>query len=255
MGHFHPGGSLSLPAGVRSARTARVLRDGGLSPISRRAENRLAAPTPSTTMTEPIPISAIEHWSYCPRQCALIYLESVWDENLFTLRGSSAHERVDEPEVRFERGKRIERALPVWSEELGITGRCDVVEFDPEGNPYPVEFKSGRERPHPHAELQLCAQALCLESITGKPVPEGALFFLASRARVAVPFTPELRARTREAISAIQHLLEQARNPPPVDDARCRDCSLAEACKPDALTKLATHPTDLFTPLPESNNL
>src|SRR5438552_3319316 len=114
----------------------------------------------------PIMISALEHYSYCPRQCALIHQEQTFSENLYTLRGRAVHEQVDEPEAVVEKGVRVERALPLWSNRLGLVGKADVVEFRGE-TPYPVEYKHGPPREKEHDELQLCAQALCLEEMTG----------------------------------------------------------------------------------------
>src|ERR671921_686889 len=115
-------------------------------------------------------ISALEHYSYCPRQCALIHVERVFDENVFTLRGRRAHERADAPNTTGENGVRIERALPLWSDELGLNGRADVVEFPADGGIVPVEYKHGPRRERKHDDLQLCAQALCLEEMLGARV-------------------------------------------------------------------------------------
>ncbi|WP_234554066.1 CRISPR-associated protein Cas4 [Thermus caliditerrae] len=180
---------------------------------------------------EPIPISALQHYVYCPRQCALIHVEGVWEENLFTLRGRRAHEGVDVPEGMVREGVRVEYALPLFSERLGLVGRADVVEFHG-GAPYPVEHKVGPRRARLADEVQLCAQALCLEEMLGVEVPRGALFYRASRRRREVRFTPELRALVERTAVEVRALLESARLPPPVHDARCRDCSLVDACMP-----------------------
>ena len=119
------------------------------------------------TEEEFVMISALEHWSYCPRQCALIHVEQTFDENLYTLRGRAVHKRVDEPVVEEQAGVRIERALPLWSKALGLIGKADVVEFHGE-TVYPVEYKHGPHREQEHDDLQLCAQALCLEEMTGR---------------------------------------------------------------------------------------
>lgn len=180
---------------------------------------------------EPIPISALQHYVYCPRQCALIHVEGVWEENLFTLRGRRAHEGVDVPEGMVREGVRVEYALPLFSERLGLVGRADVVEFHG-GAPYPVEHKVGPRRARLADEVQLCAQALCLEEMLGVEVPRGALFYRASRRRREVRFTPELRALVERTVVEVRALLESARLPPPVHDTRCRDCSLVDACMP-----------------------
>ncbi|NCS75684.1 MAG: CRISPR-associated protein Cas4, partial [Gallionella sp.] len=112
---------------------------------------------------DPIMLSALQHWGYCPRQCALIHLEQAFDENVHTMRGNAAHARVDEPGFESFEGVRSERALPVWSDRLGLVGKCDVVEFHPNGKIYPVEYKHGRKKLQVHDDLQLAAQAICLE--------------------------------------------------------------------------------------------
>jgi CRISPR-associated exonuclease Cas4 len=141
---------------------------------------------------EPIMISALEH-SYCPRQCALIHVEQAFDENVFTMRGHAAHDRVDEPGHEQTAAFRIERALPVWSERLGVIGRCDVVEFDADGTPYPVEYKHGPRRSRIHDDLQLAAQAMCLEEMSGKSVKRGAIHHVTSRRRREVVVSANLR--------------------------------------------------------------
>jgi CRISPR-associated exonuclease Cas4 len=119
---------------------------------------------------EPVLVSMLEHFSYCPRQFALIHLEQVFDENVFTLKGKEGHERVDEPQSGEIHGVRFERALPLFSRKLGLTGKADLIEF-PDGIPYPVEYKHGSRGGRAHAEIQLCAQALCLEEMFGVAIP------------------------------------------------------------------------------------
>ena len=118
--------------------------------------------------SEPIPISALEHFSYCPRQYALIHREQTYDENVFTLRGSIAHERVDEGAASAQDGVRVERAVALWSEELGLIGKADAVEFHGD-TPFPVEYKVGRRRPDRHADTQVCAQGHVLGGDAGHP--------------------------------------------------------------------------------------
>ena len=110
-----------------------------------------------------IPLSALQHYSYCPRQCALIHQEQTFTENVFTLRGQRVHERVDEPDTRSEKGVRIEQALPLYCDRLGLSGKADIVEFLPDGTPRPVEYKHGPRRQKEHDDIQVAAQALCLE--------------------------------------------------------------------------------------------
>lgn len=197
---------------------------------------------------ERIPISALQHFVYCPRQCALIHLEQVWEENVFTLRGRRAHQGLDIPEGMIREGVRAEYAVPLWSDTLGLTGRADVVEF-PDGVPYPVEHKVGPRRASRADEVQLCAQALCLEEMLGVAVPRGALFYRASRRRREVHFTPELRQFVYEVVESVRALLSQTSLPPPVADERCPDCSLIEICQPYAPAALA----ELVAPLREED--
>ena len=179
-------------------------------------------------------ISALEHWAYCERQCALIHLEQTFDENIFTLRGRMLHERADEPGAAIEDGVRVERGLPLWSKRLGLTGRADVIEFHGE-TPYPVEYKHGRKRRRIAAELQLCSQAMCLDEMLGIPVPKGAIFHQGSRRRTEIVFTPELRRQVEDAVNEIRGMLASGQVPPPVNDARCDECSLKDSCMPAAV--------------------
>lgn len=181
-------------------------------------------------------ISALEHFSYCPRQCALIHVENVYDENLYTLRGNRAHERVhDEVESETQEGVRIERGMPLFSERLGLVGRSDVVEFGPGDAPLPVEYKVGPRRENRHDDLQLCAQGLCLEEMFGREVRSGAVFHHSSRRRREVEFTEELREATERTVGRVREMVLASRVPPPVADARCPKCSLLDACLPFAL--------------------
>jgi CRISPR-associated exonuclease Cas4 len=198
-----------------------------------------------------VPISALEHYAYCPRQCALIHVEQTYDENIFTLRGNALHERVDTPGGETSDGLRKERALPVWSRRHGLTGKVDLVEY-PGGTPYPVDYKNGPRRAKRPDELQLCAYALCLEEMTGLPVPRGAIYHGGSKRRREVAFDDALRAETVATLAAVRQTLSASRLPPPVSDERCRHCSLKEACLPE-LPRLASKIDgllgDLFEPV------
>lgn len=187
-----------------------------------------------------VPISAIEHFSYCPRQCALIHIEQTFEENVYTIRGQLAHQRVDGGGSENRPGVSVRRGLPLWSERLGLRGRADVVEFAVGEPPFPVEYKVGRRRP-PHADLQLCAQALCLEEMLGTSVPAGAIYSHAERRRHTLSFTNELRSQTMALIGEIRTQLRQQLLPPAVDDARCPPCSLVHDCLP----QVSAHPARL----------
>ena len=188
---------------------------------------------------DPIPVSALQHWCYCPRQCALIHVEQVFEENLFTQRGQALHKRVDDPGFEWRDGLRVERALPLFCDRLGLIGKADVVEFLPDGTPYPVEYKHGSR--HKRADiaacddLQLAAQALCLEEMFGKPVPEGALYYASSRRRRTVAVDAALRAKAGQAVDAVRRLLAASVLPRPLNNERCRACSLRDLCQPAAL--------------------
>jgi len=184
-----------------------------------------------------VPISALEHFSYCPRQCALIHVEQTYEENVFTVRGTLAHERVDTGDDTPARGVPVARGIPIWSHRLGLFGKADLVELRPEG-PYPVEYKVGR-REGLHPDLQLCAQALCLEEMLGTPVRRGAIFYRAVRRRHEIVFEEGLRRRTLLAIEAVRAMLRAGSLPAAPNDARCKHCSLRDACLPQVVAEPA----------------
>ncbi len=193
-----------------------------------------------------ISLSSLSQFAYCPRRCALINLESIWEDNEYTAKGTRLHERADEPTVELLEGVRIERALPLYSDELELVGRADVVEFLSDQTPFPVEYKSGKRKKSQDPEtanlerlcddIQLCAQALCLEEMLKVRVPRGAIFHIASKRRRDVEFSPALRNRTLEVIQAVRFQLETGVTPEPVNDQRCTHCSLNSACMPAVRT-------------------
>lgn len=180
---------------------------------------------------DPIMLSALEHYAYCPRQCALIHVEQAWSENLYTMRGRDVHERVDEISAHDLGGVRFERALPIWCRRLNLTGRADLVEFH-DDVPYPVEYKSGSQRRGAPETLQLCAQAICLEEMFSLSVDKGALYWHGSRERREVVFTDAMRAEVARVAAAVHEMVEKRFVPPPVNDKRCEGCSLKESCLP-----------------------
>jgi CRISPR-associated exonuclease Cas4 len=194
---------------------------------------------PDDELDNAIAISALQHYSYCPRQCALIHAEQAWDENVYTLRGRAVHEQVDTPESRAEGEVRVERDLPLYSRRLGLVGRADVVEFLPDGTPFPVEYKHGPRRARQHDDLQVVAQAMCLEEMLGRPVLRGAIFHHSSRRRREVVITAALRATVEEMIPKIRAMLASGRLPPPVADERCKECSLLDLCQPNMIAGAA----------------
>lgn len=184
---------------------------------------------------DPIFLSALEHYSYCPRQCALIHQEQSFAENLHTARGNAVHALVDMEGYALRAGVRIERALPLHSMRLGLIGKADIVEFLPDGTPYPIEYKHGPKRQKTHDDLQLTAQAICLEEMTGHEVACGAIYHASSHRRREVRITADLRKLVEATTAAIRAMQREQKMPLPVADARCRECSLADLCQPRML--------------------
>ncbi|MGB3742557.1 MAG: CRISPR-associated protein Cas4 [Castellaniella sp.] len=186
-----------------------------------------------------LPLSALQHYLYCPRQCALIHLEQQWVENRLTAEGRLLHQRADTPQTEQRRGVRTVTAMPLLSLELGITGKADVVEFhrsETGERAFPVEYKRGRPKAHRADEVQLCAQALCLEAMLSAPVEAGALFYGQTRRRKDVPFDSELRNLTQRIIIEARAMIASQRTPSAHYEAkRCDACSLLELCQPRLL--------------------
>ncbi|APU20785.1 CRISPR-associated protein Cas4 [Actinoalloteichus sp. GBA129-24] len=193
-----------------------------------------------------IPISAIEHFGYCPRQAALIHLDRYFADNVDTQRGHFAHEVVDAGGPGVSRtGVRTWTALEVSDTTLGVHGICDVVEF-PDGQPIPVEHKSGSYRPGSAADLQVAAQVICLRGMFSADVPHGVIFAGRQRRRHEVVVDDALQARLRDVVARLRAVLRAGSLPPPVNDRRCDRCSLKEGCMPDARIDASS----LFVPLP-----
>lgn len=187
----------------------------------------------------PLPLSALQHYLYCPRQLALIHVERLWAENRFTAEGRILHDKADEVRTELRRGVRTVTAMPLRNIELGIAGVADVVEFHqgPDGErPFPVEYKRGKPKTHRADEVQLCAQALCLEAMFGGTVAEGALFYGKTRRRQAVPLDEELRRLTCHTIAEARALIATGQTPTAAYQATvCDACSLIELCQPRLL--------------------
>jgi CRISPR-associated exonuclease Cas4 len=186
---------------------------------------------------DPVNLSALNQYSYCPRRCGLIYLDGEFEQNVHTARGNAEHERVDRAahEAGHE-GARLEYALPVWSDRYGLIGKCDVVELWPDGTIYPVEYKHGPRKKHINDDLQLVAQAMCLEEMFGCAVLKGAIYHATSRRRREVLISPELRLSVTENAEAIRAMIASGGLPPPVNDRRCDQCSLNAICDPTGTT-------------------
>lgn len=189
-----------------------------------------------------VPLSALQHYLYCPRQCALIHVEQLWAESQHTAEGRLLHERADTPKVERRRGVRTVTAIPLSHTGLGITGVADVVEFhrgeDGLEKAYPVEYKRGRPKANRSDEVQLCAQALCLETMLGCQVEEGALYYGETRRRTPVQLDEELRAITIATIAATRTMLMGGTTPVATySPKRCDNCSLLDLCQPQLLCR------------------
>ncbi len=198
--------------------------------------------------SEFVPISALQHYVFCPRQCALIHLERLWQENVHTAEGRIMHEAAHTESSRRRGEVRIATALSLRSMALGVFGQADVVEFYREEHiwrPYPVEYKKGHVHKDMDADMvQLCAQALCLEEMLDRTVSEGALFYGEPRRRTRVEFSGELRERTRDVAKAVHELFVCGLTPVPdrllLDSGKCRSCSLLDWCLPDSAMSSAS---------------
>lgn len=180
-------------------------------------------------------LSALEHHGYCPRQAALIHVDGLWADNRHTVRGKAGHRRADQPAARYERGHRVFRAVPVWSERYGLTGRCDALEVHLNGDVVPVEYKIG-SRHGMAADLQLCGQALCLEEMLDISIPIGLVWYSRPRRRDRVAIDGELRQATLVAVDALREVLESGVLPHAPADARCQSCQLAPTCLPEVVS-------------------
>jgi CRISPR-associated exonuclease Cas4 len=190
---------------------------------------------------EPLPLSLLNDFLYCPRRAALKAVDGCWGENAHTVKGDLAHDHADLPGYEVAKGVKLLRALPVFSERLGLSGKCDIVEQNGDGTLCPVEYKKGPRRKFINDDAQLCAQALCLEEMFGRAVPRGAVFHAASKRRRDVEFTPQLRKTTEEAIAALHVLVQEETVPRAVFKPACEECSLYEICLP----KLTSRPNGL----------
>lgn len=190
-----------------------------------------------------IQLSALQHYVFCPRQCALIHVEGAWSENVYTVRGNILHEKVDTDTYETRGTLKTVRGLRIHSIRLGISGRADVVEFlnskDKNGVPevVPVEFKSGQPKKNISDEVQLCAQALCLEEILNTPVKRGAFFYGRIRRRVQVEIDEELRKQTEEIIAAVHDIVSRKHVPLAKYMEKCKSCSLLDICQPKAMNE------------------
>jgi CRISPR-associated exonuclease Cas4 len=183
--------------------------------------------------TRLIPLSALQHYAFCPRQCALIHNEQVWSENWLTAQGQQLHQRVDHGLPESRKGIRYERGVEVSAPQLGLIGKLDLLEIDiASGACFPVEYKRGKPKQDPIDEIQLCAQALCLEEMLNIAVPYGALWYWQTRHRHQIEFNDALRQQTLQIIEATRDLLNSGVTPKAKYEKKCQACSLYELCNP-----------------------
>ena len=180
---------------------------------------------------ELVMMSALQHYCFCPRQCALIYIDQVWSENYLTASGRLLHEHVDQRACETRGDVKCLTSLRLVSRRLGVIGVADMVELhriDGIGRAYPVEYKHGRPMSNRADEVQLCAQAMALEEMRGEEIPEGALFYGTVRRRTLVSFDQELRQLTSATAQAVRELIDKGDVPPAVYTPACDACSLYE---------------------------
>lgn len=183
--------------------------------------------------TRLIPLSALQHYAFCPRQCALIHNEQIWSENWLTAQGQQLHQRVDHGSPESRKGVRYERGVEVSAPQLGLTGKLDLLEIEvASGACLPVEYKRGKPKQDPIDEIQLCAQALCLEEMLNISVSHGALWYWQTRHRHQIEFNDALRQQTLQIIEATRDLLNSGVTPKAKYEKKCQACSLYELCNP-----------------------
>jgi CRISPR-associated exonuclease Cas4 len=203
------------------------------------------------TEDELLPISALQHFVYCKRQAALIHIERAWEDNSLTVEGTHLHEVVDHGPRESRGALKILRSVPLASARIGLAGKADVVELHAsdgedaaliDGRRWqlrPVEYKRGRPKRSREDEVQLCAQALCLEEMLGVSIAEGDLFYGTTRRRKQVPFDEELRRFTLSTVTRMREVFASRRTPPAEPGPKCRKCSLLEICRPYAAARSA----------------
>lgn len=185
-----------------------------------------------------IPLSALQHYAFCPRQCALIHNEQLWAENFLTAHGQLLHQKVDRGEPESRKGVRFERGVMVSADELGLTGKLDLVEIDQAtGDMTPVEYKRGKPKVDDIDKIQLCAQALCLEEMTGRSIEQGVLWYWQTRRRLVVNLDSAIRAQTHRIIVKVAELFADNKTPSAQYGKHCKACSLVDICNPKLLEK------------------
>lgn len=187
-----------------------------------------------------VALSALQHYVFCPRQCALIHLEQVWSENQYTAEGRAMHERADSAVTSYREGVKVTRSVALRSCVLGVSGVADVVEWHRQKggfDPFPVEYKRGKPKKHDADKVQLCAQAICLEEMLACSIPGGALFYGQTMHRLDVIFNEPLRQKTIAAARGVHELFASGVTPSAEFGPKCRQCSLIEICMPEVVNR------------------
>jgi CRISPR-associated exonuclease Cas4 len=190
---------------------------------------------PSSATVERLPLSLLNDFLFCNRRAGLKLIENLRGANVHTVEGDIAHDRVDTPGYHVLRGVKVLRALTVWSDRMGLSGKCDVVEKHPDGSLVPVEFKKSRKKSFINDDVQVCAQGMCIEESLDCEVTHGAIFFAASMQRREIEFTQALRQQVEDAAASLHQLVLERSTPKAEKKKACAHCSLVEVCLPDAM--------------------
>jgi len=204
--------------------------------------------------SNPIPLSALQHFVFCPRQCAYIHIECAWEENYLTAQGNQLHERVHSDEFETRGPMRTERGVQVYSEQLGITGKLDLLEIG--SSPFsltPVEYKRGKPKASDCDRVQLCAQALCLEEMRDTRIARAALWYWQVRKREWIEIDEDLRLKTRQVISQTRDLLDSGLLPKAEYTTACKSCSFIDRCQPKLKDTSARHLEKMFDSYEETS--
>lgn len=192
-----------------------------------------------------IQLSSLQHFMYCRRQCALIHIEQLWSENIFTAEGRLMHDKADSNKFESRGNVRIDYSVPLRSLKLGLIGKADVVEFHKQDDrtwlPFPIEYKRGKPKLNDCDKVQLCAQAICMEEMLNVVIPEGALFYGQTRRRQDVTFDNALRTETEETARKVHELIDSGVTPKAEYSKKCKQCSLLELCMPKVSRKASNY--------------
>lgn len=187
--------------------------------------------------TDYIPIAALNQYAYCPHRCWRMFCAGEFEENEYTIEGTSLHDRVHTLSENMKEETWQVRAIWLKSEQYGLIGKSDLIESE-SGELYPVEYKRGKRGEWDNDELQVCGQALCLEEMTGKSIQTGFIYYAASHQRQQVEINQALRENAIATIAAVKTLLETGAMPKPIYSQKCRGCSLYSRCLPQAVKKV-----------------